>query len=96
MGVTGRLWVVGGGWMTRWGLCYCAENHGVGERGNRHTVCERKHCTHTRNPGVGRPGLPPPQDSVASLRGLTRGPHSLGACRLGKFPKGSGLRFLIC
>lgn len=51
VGVTGRLWLVGSGWMTCWGgegQADCAENHGVREQWTCHTMCSRKHShTHT-------------------------------------------------
>lgn len=74
VGVTGRLRVVGLGWMTSllgvgWGLGDCAENRGVGEQRNLRTVCTRRHTRTLRTPVWG---------GAASIHPRTLLPHCLG------------------
>lgn len=109
VGVPGRLWLVGSGSMTCWGgvgwarLIAQRTTGRVGEQWSRHNALtqELSHAhtptpagTHTQNPRWGGPCRHPSRDCGASLPGRAPGPHSTQACKLGKFPKGSGPCFL--
>lgn len=86
VGVTGRLWLVGSGWMTFWGgvgLGVCAENFGWGWGWGSNGISVRfahartpTHNTHSPNPRWGAP---------AAIHPKTAEPPSVG-CHLGLTP----------
>lgn len=96
VGVNGRLRVVGSGWMTRWGWdgVWLIAQRTTGW-GNNGITIQRAHAgTHAHLEPQSGEALPPSTPGLCCLTAWVGTRAS--AYRFDKFPKGSGLGFLIC